>query len=378
MVVMRRTLIRMSDLGRAGPRRVMSRGQASVEYVAAVAVVALVLAGAGVALAAPDLPGAVAGRLRLALCIVGGDVCRRSDAAARGLEPCLVSGEEHERETGISFLFIRGSGSEVWAIERLSDGRIRLSAGYGQGLAASTGIGAEVGPVRAGGSASGGLGFRAGRTWELPGEAALKQLLARVHGYDLSSKLHTLAAMFPPPTETYLEGGGSAGAELAVEALREFPGGGAEARAALGRRTGSGDTTFYFELAGDGAGRIVAEYATGSPPTIALRTGDAEVETVMRLRLDDPADRAAAMRVAFVAVADPGRAIEDLVARIRARGTVERLRYRVRSDERAWAYGLGALLEVGADRSAKTTTRELVDAQVVNGRFPAERRDCLG
>src|SRR4051812_35158615 len=104
----------------------MSRGQASVEYIAAVALVVLALAGAGMAMAAPELPGAVVAKLRLALCIVGGDVCRRSDAAARGLEPCLVSGEEHARETGLSFLFIRGSGSEVWSVERLSDGRVRL------------------------------------------------------------------------------------------------------------------------------------------------------------------------------------------------------------------------------------------------------------
>jgi hypothetical protein len=355
----------------------MSRGQASVEYVAAVAVVALVLAGAGVALAAPDLPGAVADRLRLALCIVGGDVCRRSDAAARGLEPCLVSAEEHERETGVSFLFIRGSGSEVWAVERLSDGRIRLSAGYGQGLGASTGIGLEVGPVRAGGSASGAIGFRAGETWELPDEAALQDLLARVDGYDLSSKLHTLVAKFPAPTETYLEGTGSAGAQLAIEAVKEFPSAGAEARTALGRRTGPGGTTYYFDLGVGSLGQVVAEYTAASPPTITLRSGSAEAETVMRLRLDDPADRAAARRVAFVDLADPAREVEDLAARIRARGTVEVLRYRVRSDEKAWAYGLGALLEVGADRSTKTTTRELVDAQVVNGRFPATREDCL-
>jgi hypothetical protein len=374
----------------------MSRGQASVEYLAAVALLAVVLAGAGVAVAAPDLPGAVAGKLRLALCLVSGDVCRRSDAAARGLEPCLVSGTEHARETGVSFLFIRGSGSEAWSVERLSDGRILLSAGYGQGLGATAGLGVHLGPVNAGGSADGAVGFRAGRTWALPDEAALAGLLAGVHGYDLASKLHTLVALFPPPTETYLEGGGEGGAELAVQAVREIPGGGGRARAAVGRRSGPDGTTYYLDLGADSAGPLVAavpeldrhgllvaEYTTGSPPAITLRSsargsGDAEVETVMRLALTDPADRAAARRVAFVSLAAPALALRDLLARIRARGTVERLRYRTHADTDGWSYGVELGAALGADRTTTVTSRELVDAQVVNGRFPVTRYDCLG
>jgi hypothetical protein len=372
----------------------MSRGQASVEYVAAIALLALVLAGAGVAIAAPGLPGAVVAKLRLALCIVGGDVCRRSDAAARGLEPCLVSGEEHARETGVSFLFLRGSGSETWSVERLSDGRIRLSAGYGQGLGATAGLGLHLGPVSAGGSAEGTVGFRSGRTWVLPDAAALSALLARVRGYDLASSLHTIAASFPPPTETYLEGGGEGGAELAVEAVRAVPGGGGEGRAALGRRRGPDGTTYYVDLGADATGplaaavpgldrhgRLVAEYTTGSPPAITLRSSargrGTEVETVMHLPLSDPADRAAALRVAFVSVADAGLAVRDLLARIRARGTVERLRYRTRADTHGWSYGLDLGLELGADRASTVLRRELVDAEVVNGPFPARRFDCL-
>jgi hypothetical protein len=373
----------------------MSRGQASVEYVAVVALLVLVLAGVGAAVAAPELPEAVVAKLRLALCIVGGDVCRRSDAAARGLEPCLVSGEEHARETGISFLFIRGSGNEAWSVERLSDGRVRLSAGYGQALGATAGLGVHLGPVSAGGSADGAIGFRSGRTWELPNAAALAALLARVRGYDLSSKLHTMVALFPPPTETYVEGGGEGGAQLAVEAVREVPGGGGQGRAAIGRRRGPRGTTYYLDLGADSAGplvvavpgldrhgRLVAEYTTGSPPAITLRSAGrgsdgSEVQTLMRLTLSDPADRAAAARVAFVSLADPALALRDLMARIRARGTVERLRYRTRSDTRGWSYGLDLALKLGADRKTTVTSRELVDAQVVNGPLPATRYDCL-
>jgi hypothetical protein len=373
----------------------MERGQASVEWVAAVLLVSLVLAGAGVAVAAPGVPDAVVAKLRLALCIVGGDVCRRSDAAARGLEPCTVAETDHARETGISFLFIRGSGSEAWSVTRLSDGRILLSASYGQGLGATAGLGVHLGPVAAGGSADGGVGFRSGRTWELPNEAALAALLGRVHGYDLSSKLHTMAAWFPAPTETYLEGGGEAGAQLALEAVREVPGGGGQARAALGRRHGPGGTTYYLDVGAESAGplveampelerhgHVVAEYTTGSPPAITLRAsgrgaGDSEVETVMRLRLSEAADRDAALRVAFVSLSNPALAMRDLIARIRARGTVERLRYRTHSDTHGWAYGVELGAALGADRKTTVTSRELIDAQVVNGPFPATRYDCL-
>jgi hypothetical protein len=97
----------------------------------------------------------------------------------------------------------------------------------------------------------------------------------------------------------------------------------------------------------------------------------------MHLPLSDPADRAAALRVAFVSVADAGLAVRDLLARIRARGTVERLRYRTRADTHGWSYGLDLGLELGADRASTVLRRELVDAEVVNGPFPARRFDCL-
>ena len=369
------------------------RGQASVEYVAALALLVCVLAGAGIAVAAPDLPGAVVRELRLALCIVGGDVCRESDAAQRGLEPCLVGGEEHERDTGVSFLFFRGSGSRFWSLERLSDGRLRLSAGYGQGLEATAGFGGQLGPVTAGGSASGGVGFRSGQTWVLEDEAALRRVLAVGEGYDLTSPFVTVA--LPEPDETFLEGGGTGAAEIAVEAIRTIPGAGAGARAMLGRRRGPDGTTYYADLGAETSGpladavpgldlhgSVVAEYLDGDPPAITLRAaGQAgageEVHTVLRLPLRTEADRDAARRVAFLALADPAVALSDLVARIRARGTIERLRYRTRQDDGGWSYGLALGVKVGADRATRVLTRELVDAQVLNGPLPSTRQDCL-
>ena len=208
------------------------RGQASVEYVAALALLVCILAGAGVAVAAPDLPGAVVAQLRLALCIVGGDVCRNSDAAARGLEPCVVSVEDHERETGISFLLLRAGGTEFWSLERRSDGRLLLTVGYGQDIGATGGVGLEVGEVSGGGSVTGSLRFRSGKTWAIT-EEQLRAVLAATEGDPTQARL-VLPFRLGPPAETFLEGGGDGAAELAVEAVRELSGGGAEARALLG------------------------------------------------------------------------------------------------------------------------------------------------
>jgi hypothetical protein len=369
------------------------RGQATVEYVAAVTLLVIVFAGVTVAVAAPDLPRTVVAKLRLALCIVGGDVCRASDAAARGLEPCLVSAEEHQTENGVSFLFFRGGGTDFWSVQRRSDGSIVLTEGYGQDLTASTGIGVDLGPVHAGGSAGGGGGFRSGRSWTVT-EARLRDLLSRTHGDPTKARYYIEQAL-GEPDETFLEGAGSGSAQLAVEAIRTLPGAGAEARAVLGRRHSKAGTSYYVDLGTgssgpitdavpgtDLAGHVIAEYRASDPPVITLRTNGrvhdgTETRTVLRLALRDAADRDAARRVAFLALHDPALAVRDLVARIRARGTVERLRYRTHEDAGGWDYGIELGVKLGADHATSRLRRDLIDAQVLNGPFPAERYDCI-
>lgn len=370
------------------------RGQASVEYVAAVTLLAVVLAGAGVAVAAPDLPGAVVRELRLALCVVGGDVCGASDAAARGLEPCLVASEDHASDNGLSFLVLRAGGTDFWSLQRRSDGRLTLSAGYGQDLGATAGVGAQLGPVDVGGSASAGAGFRAGRTWTVS-EERLRTLMDATGGDPLEARL-VLDAYLGPPSESFLEGGGEGSAQLAAQAVREVPGAEAGVRAALGRRTGADGTTYYLDLGADTggpvtdlvpgvdlAGGVIAEYRASDPPVLTLRARgrdatDEEVETILRLPLRSEADAAAARRVAFLDLGDPTAAVRDLVARIRARGTVERHRYRTVAEDSGWAYELGLGLKLGADHAQSSLRRELVGAEVLDGSRSATREDCLG
>ena len=187
-------------------------GQASVDYVALLAVAAAVMLAlaAATATAAPGLPGAVVHQLRLGLCLVGADICRTADARARGLEPCVRWSEAHVRERTVSVLFVQAGGEQRWAIERRSDGTIRLSAADGQSLGATAGAGFRLGAsVRAGADGSAEVAFVAGKAWELPDEAALTALLARVPDrFDLGMKLTELARVVPQPDVRYERVGG--------------------------------------------------------------------------------------------------------------------------------------------------------------------------
>src|SRR3954470_2961856 len=64
-------------------------GQATTEYAGLLALIAAVLLGAGMLVGVDVAAGVVQG-IRTGICIVGGDVCRPSDAAAAGLEPCTM------------------------------------------------------------------------------------------------------------------------------------------------------------------------------------------------------------------------------------------------------------------------------------------------
>ena len=70
-------------------------GQATAEYAGVLALVAATLLGTGAVVGVSGVGDAVAAGIRTGICIVGGDVCRASDAAAAGLEPCTV-GERSE------------------------------------------------------------------------------------------------------------------------------------------------------------------------------------------------------------------------------------------------------------------------------------------
>src|SRR3954454_18718134 len=98
-------------------------GQASTEYSGVLALIAVVLAVAPTVLATPDLSGAVVHQFRVALCIVGGDVCRERDAQALGLAPCIRTASGESRELGVGIVADVGH-SKSYEVEVLSDGTV--------------------------------------------------------------------------------------------------------------------------------------------------------------------------------------------------------------------------------------------------------------
>ena len=87
-------------------------GQSATEYTVLLALVAVLLAGAGAVVGPGAIGTAVARGVRTDICIVGGDICRASDAAAAGLEPCTVGERFHGGGTTVSVAWLRLGGGE--------------------------------------------------------------------------------------------------------------------------------------------------------------------------------------------------------------------------------------------------------------------------
>jgi hypothetical protein len=119
------------------------RGQATVDYVALLAVAALLLASATAAAAAgaAGVANGVLGQLRHALCVVGGTAC---PLAAR--RPCTVASTRDTRHVAVSLALLRVDGDRIVLRERLSDGTVRLTVAHrgGAGVEIGAGGGARV------------------------------------------------------------------------------------------------------------------------------------------------------------------------------------------------------------------------------------------
>ena len=164
-------------------------GQATLEYIAAVALLAALLLVAAPAVGAPDLARRVADAVEHGLCVVGGDVCSKGDArrAASTLSTEVRSdgcGRGRDR-------LQRRAGREV-AVDRHAelrrDRHDRRTGGGTAGVAGgSARLGASLGPVKFEAGAEGALRARVlgGRGWVLPDRASANRFLehAAVHSF---------------------------------------------------------------------------------------------------------------------------------------------------------------------------------------------------
>jgi hypothetical protein len=112
------------------------RGQATLDYVALLAMGALLLAAAAAVAGAgaPGVANGVLAQFRSALCVVSGTACL---PAAR--RPCTVASTRDARHVAVSLALVRLDDDRIVLRERLSDGTIRLT------VAQRGGAGVEVG-----------------------------------------------------------------------------------------------------------------------------------------------------------------------------------------------------------------------------------------
>jgi hypothetical protein len=158
------------------------RGQASIEWLALVALITLLL-GFGFALThATFLGHRVTREMARALCLVRQGDCRRDQ------EPCPIATDERRRGFSVDVVFVRLGGGQMALVERLSDGTVRVTRAPDTdgGLEAALGVGVKV---KAGGidlavsaevQASILARLHRGETWVVRDEAAADDLLDKL------------------------------------------------------------------------------------------------------------------------------------------------------------------------------------------------------
>lgn len=376
-----------------------SEGQAAVEHVAVVGLVAVVLGGAVVAAggSGAGIVNAVHSGIRRAICVAGGDRC----AAFHDERPCLVRRGEQRQAKALAVTFLR-VGARVGVVrEQWSDGRTTVTVHDDVDVGATFGVGAEL--ALGGGrkldlsaSAAGTVRSGWGRSWtfERP-EDADRMVRRLLHGRQSPDALQgvgrgveaLIGDGLPRPDAEGIR----LGQERSVRAAARMPGvdlsaglaGQLEGEALRDRR--SGQLTVALALAPDVlarlagpmnlelGGRLVgdAQVAVVLDPDLrprelrligALRTAASGRREQAELRVDLTRPRLGeALRGMLGAVRDGalGRAVDEaaeLGRWVAAEGAIERRAYRVveRGDTRGGSLSLGFKLGYeSADRASE-------------------------
>ncbi len=391
------------------------RGQASVEYVAVIALVAVMVVGTAIAVGAPGLRDAVVAGFRHALCVVTGAACRDD------LGPCTVASTEVRDRGEASALVVRAGRDHAVLRERRSDDSVLITVIDSEdgGVGGELGLGAELRLGRSQMGLKGALRgalvaeVGGGRTW-VARDGAEADRIVEALGEDGKLRWVTVGARrlgealglrkAPEPAEVFLQGGGRALAEAELSSdLGDVQLSGTLDRAGgvrVDRRTG--ERTFYLRDAAAGDARLTSKLtdgaaslagesrvaytvdARGRPRALSIlgawSAGDGEgrgrrteSEVTIDLR-DDPRLQALA-RQAMVDTL-PRRVVT--LRRLADLGRLDRRVYDTAVDERGFGGNVTIGLKLGADGTRTTSTAALVDAST---RLPddrtVQRDDCL-
>ncbi len=416
-------------------RRGANAGQATSEYVALVALVAVVLALAA-GLTSGGLGSHVLAGLQRGLCRVAGTPCPRAIVPRADLAPCPLLRSDRIERLSETIAALRLGTSTTLAAARGSDGRVTITLANGSDVGAELGVGVRLGLGRSslGGRAQGSIAatWTSGRSWTLPGDAAARRFVATYGAKgtiggrfvdELRSRCSLLCdalgwdphAQLPEPDETYEEGGESAVLSAAFGLAGEA---GATFAGLLGRRVArDGATTWYVRLDEGGSARLgplalagsggaTLSYtldAAGRPATLAIQrvgelgaglhalahdgsanaSADARlarlVELDATLDLREPANRAVAG--ALLDGLHERRllagGLDALAARIAARGQLDRRTYAVARSASALGATLGLGVELGGGFERTTSGLRLLSAETRLPGLPfLPRDDC--
>ena len=374
-----------------------NRGQAASEYVAILLVVVAALTGAAtLAVAVPGVGERVVTTVRTGLCIVGGDVCRSSDAVAAGLKPCVTSQRSRRQDTTIDVAVVRFGGHGEWQLALRSDGQAVVTRLEENELGGTVGVGLTFSPAGVDVAASASLvaGYRGGRAWRFPDARSAGAFLAAATR-DASAR----AARAPNVRWHAINGQADGEASVAIADLARA-GISTGASDAIGLRSEGARRTLTLDLRLDdpllsgilhglapsaGTQRSwVADisWEGGKARELALRaaTGRAgrQEEYSARLDLRHAGNRAVAERLLQPSASTPAD-LAALAERMRTHGVIEHAAYSVSEERRGFTVAGKLGLALGLAHHRITAERRLVDAIASIRGGPLQRRfDCTG
>jgi hypothetical protein len=157
-------------------------GQATIEYVAAIALIAAIFVLVGPAVGAPPIGKQVVHTIRRGICIVAGDVCSSAQAKAAGLGPCPLSSDTTGHEFSVSALVYESGGRVALTVTPQSDGTVSVVKAEAKSKGLTGGYGPELhaGPIAKEAGANGAIRERVQTAvgWTFPNRAAADQFAA--------------------------------------------------------------------------------------------------------------------------------------------------------------------------------------------------------
>jgi hypothetical protein len=379
-------------------------GQAAVEYIAVVALVAIVFVVVGsFVLNGRAIAAATAAQIRRGLCIVEGHDCPEPHP------PCSVSSRSSADDWHVDIAFVRLGAGRSAIVERMSDGRLLVTLADHVDLGATAGFGADLkigdriaigGELRAAALAS--LGH--GTTYEVADERTADELIRTLRREktdpDFWRGLQALLPRVSPPVSRYVDASLAGSASLGALSGEVAAGGridrvsgsrtiylkgsasfDAEGRGVSGGSSGGAQLAITFDRHGKpvdlmalGAGELHAstdlpdllQPIAGHLPTGVGHSWDIEAH----LDLTQPGRAEAVLG----SLKDPSR----LVRMVLEDGSVQVRGYATSEDDQAIAGHVKVGLAIGGDVSHATSSRRLIAAMDhTHEGFWVPRYDCL-